>query len=199
MIVPTILPVDRIMLMLALKNFLGEIDIAVEVGTYKGEYANVICSTLKPAKFYGVDPYHYIEGMDNPDVDLYCNQPSLDALAEEVQIYLGTINEGRTSELIRKYSNQAAHDFADNSIDLVYLDGAHDYESVKEDIAMWFPKIKEGGVLCGHDYTERSHLHEFGVIPAVQEFLLANNLEFSITHEHDYPSWIVRKNLTGGV
>jgi predicted O-methyltransferase YrrM len=199
MITPKILPVNRVMLMMALKKFLGDVDTVVEIGTYQGEYANIMCMALKPEKFYAVDPFHYIEGMDTPDVNLYCNQTSLDVFAEEVKTYLSTINEGRTSELIRKYSNQAAHDFADGSIDVVYIDGAHDYEAVKEDIALWFPKVKDGGVLCGHDYTGRSHLHEFGVIPAVQEFLKANDLQFSITNEPDFPSWVVRKDLNGGV
>lgn len=41
------------------------------------------------------------------------------------------------------------------SVDLVFLDGAHDYASVCKDIEMWSRHIKPGGVLCGHDYLTR--------------------------------------------
>jgi len=41
---------------------------------------------------------------------------------------------------------------ADNSIDFVYLDGAHEYEVVKLELPLFFPKVRRGGVLAGHDY-----------------------------------------------
>ena len=44
-------------------------------------------------------------------------------------------------------------------MDFVFLDAAHDYENVKEDILSWYPKVKVGGWLTGHDYF----LGHFGV------------------------------------
>jgi predicted O-methyltransferase YrrM len=40
----------------------------------------------------------------------------------------------------------------DNQYDLIYIDGAHDYESVDKDISMFKPKVKKGGFISGHDY-----------------------------------------------
>lgn len=57
-----------------------------------------------------------------------------------------------------------------DSLDLVFIDGNHDYESVKEDIQLQIPKLKSGGLLAGHDY----HLEEDcspGVKRAVDELL----------------------------
>lgn len=60
------------------------------------------------------------------------------------------------------------HKFADKSLDAVYIDENHIYERVKIDIEHWLPKIKDGGIICGHDYIDRPE-HNFGVIRAVNE------------------------------
>lgn len=40
-------------------------------------------------------------------------------------------------------------------VDVVFIDAWHDYESVKQDIARWWPRVREGGYLCGHDYNHK--------------------------------------------
>jgi hypothetical protein len=49
--------------------------------------------------------------------------------------------------------------------DMVFIDGDHEYESVKYDIKAWFPHVRDGGILCGHDYG-----YFKGVNKAVDEF-----------------------------
>ena len=53
---------------------------------------------------------------------------------------------------IKMISWEAADLYKDESLDFVFIDAAHDYESVKKDINAWYPKIKKGGVIAGHDY-----------------------------------------------
>ena len=65
----------------------------------------------------------------------------------------------------RMRSVDAAKDFEDNSLDLVFIDGDHSYECCKEDIEAWWPKLKKGGVMLGHDYGPKHP----GVIKAVKE------------------------------
>jgi predicted O-methyltransferase YrrM len=40
----------------------------------------------------------------------------------------------------------------DNYYDFVFIDGAHDYSVISEDLKNWLPKVKNGGILAGHDY-----------------------------------------------
>lgn len=41
---------------------------------------------------------------------------------------------------------------ADNSLDGIFIDADHGYEESKSDILSWLPKVKNGGIICGHDY-----------------------------------------------
>jgi hypothetical protein len=76
-------------------------------------------------------------------------------------------------------SAASAAGFNSESVTFAYIDAAHDYESVKRDIAAWMPKIKSGGILAGHDAQSP------GVQKAVKELL--PNAEFYL------PVWMYRK------
>lgn len=54
---------------------------------------------------------------------------------------------------------------ADEWADFVFIDAAHSYAAVKDDIARWLPKVKPGGWFGGHDY----HPAHPGVVQAVDE------------------------------
>lgn len=54
-------------------------------------------------------------------------------------------------EPIQAFSVDAVKDFKDGELDMVYIDGRHDYPSVLADIKAWMPKIRKGGWLTGHD------------------------------------------------
>ena len=53
---------------------------------------------------------------------------------------------------LRSRSQAIAPFFPDNSLDLVFVDGPHQYESVRGDIKAWLPKVKRGAWISGHDY-----------------------------------------------
>lgn len=74
--------------------------------------------------------------------------------------------------------------------DFVYIDGAHDERSVRQDISTWWPLLASGGILAGHDYSSATA----GVIAAVDAFAAAEGLSLNLTAEEKFPpSWWVTK------
>lgn len=66
-------------------------------------------------------------------------------------------------------STRAARLFPPGSIDLCFIDADHSYESVTEDLRTWWPRVKPGGTLAGHDYRQ-SAPWLVGVTAAVHDF-----------------------------
>ena len=68
---------------------------------------------------------------------------------------------------IRLPSVKASRCFEDGELDFVFIDGEHSYEAAKADIEAWWPKVRSGGLLMGHDYDRQRFA---GVCRAVDEF-----------------------------
>jgi predicted O-methyltransferase YrrM len=75
--------------------------------------------------------------------------------------------------------------YENRSLDFIFIDASHEYEDVKKDIIAWYPKLKLGGIIAGHDYTSYD-----GVKKAVDEILINKNLNIRL--ENSY--WIHKKN-----
>lgn len=73
----------------------------------------------------------------------------------------------RFVDTLQMKSVDAAATFADGSIDFCFIDASHDYPSIRDDLAMWLPRVKPGGYIGGHDYRN-GHV---GVDKAVEERL----------------------------
>jgi hypothetical protein len=191
---PVTLGYTRHTLMDKIKQHLDSIETAVEIGTWRGDFAQVMCSKLNPTKFYAIDPFALYEGYtDKPDQNEFANQNNLDALAARAADRISKmLPEGR-SVMLREMSCNAVHTFANNSLDVVYIDADHKYEPVLADIRAWYNKVKPGGILCGDDYIEGSHIEKFGVIQAVTDFAVEHNLHFAVTNGIN-PSWVFCKD-----
>lgn len=180
----------RIELMTTVKEHLGDIDTAVEVGTYQGQFASVMIDRLEPNKFYAVDPLKLFPGMNSNPGHEFGSQQSLDRLAGKVKHRLEI--QGHT--LIRDVSEKASQQFDDSSLDVVYLDADHSFTGCSSDIDYWFPKVREGGILAGHDYCNGNPAkgHVYGVIQAVAQLVDEYQLDLFVTSD-PYPSWMIVK------
>jgi hypothetical protein len=173
-----------------LLNYNGLCGKGVEVGVEKGEFSLTILKKWEGQKLYLVDAWRHIadvRDLTNPD-----HNGQLNNLAHT---FMNTYEFSSRVCIIRELSTIAADLFADESLDFVYLDAAHGYKFVKADLQAWFPKIRKGGLFCGHDYIEDGIKFdsEFGVKSAVDEFAAEHKLKLEITKEEFQPSWYIWK------
>jgi predicted O-methyltransferase YrrM len=82
----------------------------------------------------------------------------------------------RFVKIMNQTSFEAAQNFDEESLDLIYIDASHDYDSVLNDLKSWFPKLKKGGIICGDDYIDGWP----GVVSAVDEFFDSKINKFGI-------------------
>lgn len=168
---------------------LNELDlygIGVEVGVKLGTYSAYLLRHWNGRVLYSIDPYDQPAGAPfSPHI----------ATEDEYLVAVKALERfGGRSLLVRQASPGAAELFDDGALDFCYIDALHDYEPVKQDIAAWYPKVKQGGILAGHDYLDGMHRGvEYGVKRAVNEFCAAHSLKPVITREHDTTSWIIFK------
>jgi len=91
---------------------------------------------------------------------------------------------------IQSDSAAAAKLYEDESLDFVFIDASHDYGSFRKDLFAWFPKVKVGGILAGHDFADpypgivkavRDHLanEKVGVTPSTCWFCTKQNKELA--------------------
>lgn len=127
----------------------------VEVGVWEGKHARTILSRWRGEMLFGVDPYKMFEfKRDGKDITDSSNadQGTYDRIKK---IAMRVEEEHRNFQLIVDSSCVASKLFKDESLDFVYIDGRHFYEGVMEDLTLWYPKVKTGGLFCGHDYLNR--------------------------------------------
>ena len=124
--------------------------ICVEVGVWEGEFTEQILLKSNVTKVFCVDPYNHFVNNEYPDGMNDISQKEFDGVFSKTYNKL-TSRFGDRVVFIRDVSVNASVQFADESVDFVYIDGNHDYKYVLEDLKSWYPKVKSGGFLCGDD------------------------------------------------
>lgn len=168
----------------ALLNKLG-LKRGVEVGVAFGGHAGAILERGGVDKLFGVDRYRHQRGYDDP---MNLAQPVFDRLANRVVDRMKPF-ENRF-ELVREESEEAGQRFKDHSLDFVYLDADHSEEGVWKDLRTWAIKVREGGVIAGHDF---GHPDFPGVQRAVQRFF--NRFGWTVHEEGHGVWWVQRQHL----
>lgn len=121
----------------------------VELGSFCGKSAHALMSgCLGPVTC--VDTW---KAMDWYDAETKQGVKDDDALAEErFRMFLANTAGFSGRRVLRMPSVEAASQFPDRSVDMVFIDADHSREAVLADIEAWLPKCRK--LLCGHDYEE---------------------------------------------
>lgn len=167
---------------------LGLFGYGIEIGVERGLYSESILSNSHILKLYLCDPWKHLD--DYNDINNTDDNIQEQKLAETI----ARLNRFKDRlEILRMLSQDATKLFYDESLDFVYIDGNHKYEYVLEDIESWYPKVRNGGIIAGHDFLNGDipNAGKFGVRQAVTEFFKYAPCVY-ITAEN-YPSWYVIK------
>ena len=142
----------------------NKLGVGAEVGVKRGFFSHHLLNNGWNGKIIGVDKWE--SSGDRED--------TTNRLANE------------NVQLITGFSVEVAETIPDESLDWVYIDADHRYESIKADYTAWYPKVRPGGIICGHDYG----INDFGV----KQFIDELGVPFELTEEDKpYQSWIIIK------
>lgn len=146
--------------------------IGVEVGVREGYNAKSMLTQLPIKKLYLVDPFKpYMEnGLLKEGVSFDIADKNLSKFKDKI-------------EFIKQPSDKAI-DYIPNNLDFVYIDGCHEPEYVKQDMELWYPKIKTNGILAGHD------IHDSEILRVFISFVKNDD----VCHVLDKDWWIVKKD-----
>jgi|ERR1035437_1914522 predicted O-methyltransferase YrrM len=181
-----------------LSSMIPENGNVLEVGSFCGRssfaWANSIPTS---ATLYCVDPWEGViipnEYQQIGNLGWSMSKQQKFTTIPDDMIFIGTLNDflHNTSDcknIITKqgYSAEILPTFTDTKFDLIFLDGDHTNPIFKSDLRLSYPLIKQGGILCGHDF-----IIEFGnVIMETKKFCAEHNLNLSF-----YPNssiWVIK-------
>ncbi len=162
-------------------RFLLPDSIAVELGVAEGHFSEEILKSKNISHLYSIDMY---AGDRGHDVGQY--KQAFRRLSQF---------RGRTT-LLKMRFDEALDLFDDESIDLLYVDGyAHTGEEGGKTFLDWYPKVKRGAIIAGHDFGPDFPL----VVQAVQRFCSLARLELHVINDrsggsnHSQPTWFAVK------
>lgn len=145
-----------------------------EIGVWRGHTSQILLENLRLEHLYLVDSWA-VYPEDHPyrnsgDTVSHDNQ---DARADQFAETVRRTRPFQAAQIIATTSLKAATMLRTNLgvrfLDFAFIDADHTEQAVADDIKAWWPLVKVGGILCGHDYSPRIRCHR-GVIRAVDKF-----------------------------
>jgi len=145
-----------------------------EIGVHRGLFASKILAELPEIKtYYCIDSWEFYE-----DYKKTLRKGSFEATTSKDKIKQAFLNKiapwKNKCVILHCTSMEALSSVPDEGLDWVFIDANHAYKYAKQDITGWSKKVKVGGLIAGHDFTNK-HQHKreipFGVDRAVKELI----------------------------
>lgn len=161
---------------LLIKKTVGDPTRGVEVGVWRGDASAGLLTAFPSLVLYAVDPWDTGGGHTTLDADAQ-------TLREAKQLYLDKTDFAKERRITVPLESLAAAELVvpDGEMDFVFIDAEHTYEEVSKDLRAWAPKVRTGGLFCGHDYNapyDRKKI--FGVKRAVDEYAAEKGFKVNV-------------------
>ena len=173
-----------------LLNVLGLFVEGIEIGRDVGWYSYAILSRWQGKKLHQIDPYEqYTEYTSD-----HLNKPSEHQewrLLQADRRLEPWVTGTPCYEFHRMRSDKAVELFTDGSLDFVYIDGNHSYNYCLKDLEMYTPKVKAGGLVLCHDYSD-TDLPSLNIKHAVNRFTEKNGYTFLLTSDKPQTAFFVK-------
>jgi hypothetical protein len=162
--------------------------IIAEIGVAFGGHLEKIMSDTATEKAYAIDPYFLYESSTDSFSyqEINYTQADYDNLFKFASERLKKF--GNKVDFLRESSTDASKKIDDNYLDLVFIDAEHTFDALRKDIEAWFPKVKNGGIVSGHDYN---HGNFPDVKRLVDEWCEEKNYDLNIGE--GYVWWVIKK------
>lgn len=151
---------------------LDRVENIVEIGVFKGRCSKVFRKFYPEAHLWLIDPWkqsYFQEDSVMGSVEFFQKSRRWNKMAYEVMQHF---QNDKLTHIIRKPSVEAAKHVPDNC-DLIFIDGNHTELAVRFDLKNYIPKVRKGGIICGHDYKRAEGN---GVIKAVNSVFGKENI-----------------------
>ena len=152
--------------------------VGAEIGVWQGENAEGLFKTLDIEKLYLVDPY---EGYIDPTQGVGLVVRDFDGAKNKTKARV----DGYPAVFIYEKSEDAVTQVKEE-LDFVYIDAAHTFDNALQDIEVWYPKVKKGGMLSGHDFN----IPDVG--RAVTEFCSSKEIKFNTQPNTEHEWWFIK-------
>ena len=119
--------------------------VIVEIGSWKGKSTIWLASGTKIKnimKIYAIDPHTGGTSLEFKNKDI-----------KTFKDFKNNIKKAKCEKIvipIVQTSEEASKNFKE-PVEFIFIDGAHDYKSVKKDFDLWYPKLINGGTIAFHD------------------------------------------------
>jgi hypothetical protein len=160
--------------------------VGVEIGVYKAEHAFALLEYLDIRRLYLIDPYDLYDAYSEGKANYGVTQAPLSEAKKTAEDRLAPYADRIT--WIHKMSTDAAREIPDE-LDFVYIDGNHEESFVREDILAYWPKVRQGGTVGGHDFYNGYCRDHDGVVKAVSRFAVESGFPLQV----ELPDWWIKK------
>lgn len=118
--------------------------VGAEIGVFSSYLTMMIVEEVQPSKLYTVDAFQAWSENSGYDGDFPHENNELIARELTKQYECVDLRVGMSAVV--------ATSFPSECLDWVYIDACHEYYWAKKDFDAWIPKVRSGGLICGHDY-----------------------------------------------